>query len=125
MTEAKDLRKGAYVKIDNEVLRVTKKEIVAYGTHSHSKTKLFVQGLINKGEKSINLNHHDQIEELDIIRKAAQVISKLSGKVQIMDTHSYQTIDADVDEELLTELNEGDEVTFIEVEGNAKVLEKR
>ncbi len=65
------------------------------------------------------------IEELDIIRKSAQVISKLPDKVQIMDMHSYQTIDADVDEELLNELNEGDEVTFIEVEGNARVLEKR
>jgi len=125
MTEAKDLKKGSYIKYNNEVLRVIKKEVVVYGTHSHSKTRLFVQGLISKGEKAINLNHHDVIEELDIIRKSAQVISKLPDKVQIMDSHSYQTIDADVDEELLNELNEGDEVTFIEVEGNAKVLEKR
>lgn len=125
MTEAKDLKKGNYIKYNNEVLRVIKKEVVVYGTHSHSKTKLFVQGLINKGEKSINLNHHDQVEELDIIRKSAQVLSKSADKVQIMDSHSYETIDASADEELLNELNEGDEVTFIEVEGNARILEKR
>ena len=125
MTEAKELRKGAYVKINNEVLRVTKKETVAYGTHSHSKTKLFVQGLINKGEKSINLSHHEQVEELDIIRKSAQVISKGDDKLQIMDSQSFETIDADVEPEILSEVNEGDEVTFIEIEGTARVLEKR
>jgi translation elongation factor P/translation initiation factor 5A len=125
MTEAKELRKGAYIKFNNEVLRVTKKEIVAFGTHSHSKTKLFVQSLNSKGEKSINLNHHDQVEELDIIRKSAQVISKGDDKLQIMDSQSFETIDADAEPEVLNEVNEGDEVTFIEVEGNAKVLEKR
>ena len=39
MTEAKDLRKGDYIFYNDELLRVVKKEIVAYGTHSHSKTK--------------------------------------------------------------------------------------
>ena len=126
MTEAKDLRKGSCIFYNNELLRVTRKEVAAVGTHSHSKTKLFVQGLLQGGsERSFNLNHHDIIEEVDIIRKEASVISKLPDKVQIMDTHSYETIDAEIDSVLLSEINEGDMVTFIQFKGMTKVLEKR
>ena len=124
MTAANDLRKGSYILINNEILQVVRKEIVAFGTHSHSKTKLFVKGLSAKGEKSFNLNHHDNVEELDIVRKKAQVISKMHDKVQIMDARSYETLDADADQELLNEINEGDEVVFIDIGGKTKVLEK-
>ena len=125
MAAASDLKKGDYFKHNNEMLRIIRKEVVVYGTHSHSKLKLFVQSLDKKGEKSINLHHTDKVEILDIIRKAAQVLSKTQGKVQIMDNVSYETFDADIDEELHNNLNEGDEVTFIDLEGNIKVLEKR
>ena len=125
MAAASDLKKGDYFKHNNEMLRIIRKEVVVYGTHSHSKLKLFVQSLDKKGEKSINLHHTDKVEILDIIRKAAQVLSKTQGKVQIMDNVSYETFDADIDEELHNNLNEGDEVTFIDLEGNIKILEKR
>ena len=125
MTEAKELRPGNYIKLNNEILKVVRKEVVAYGTHSHSKTKLFVQGLFSKGEKSINLNHHDNVEQVEIIRKEGQVIAKMPDKVQVMDSVSYETVDVDIDNELLNEINEGDTVTFINFEGKAKVIEKR
>ena len=125
MTEAKDLRKGAYILLNGEIMRVVRKETVAYGTHSHSKTKLFLQGLLSKGEKDINLMHHDKVEELDITRKAAQVISKIGEAVQIMDSVSYETFDAKIESETLEEVSEGDTVTFIEHNGSAMVLEKR
>jgi translation initiation factor 5A len=125
MTTAKELKAGNYVNINNEVLKVVRKEVVAYGTHSHSKTKLFVQGLFSKGEKSFNLNHHDHVDVLDIIRKKGQAISKSDDKVQVMDIVSYETIDADADPELFSSINEGDEVTFINYKGRAMVLGKK
>ncbi|MFH2028344.1 MAG: hypothetical protein ABIJ08_04360 [Nanoarchaeota archaeon] len=124
MTAAKDLQKGKYIRYNGEIYQVVRKEIVAYGTHSHSKTKLFVRSLSSSGEKSFNLSHHDNVEELDIIRKKAQVIAKLNDKVQVMDNISYETFDADVDRVLLDDIKEGDEVIFIDFEGRAKVLQK-
>ena len=123
MAVASELKKGDYFKHNNEIFKLIRKELVAYGTHSHSKLKLYIQGLDKKGEKTINLHHTDKVEILNIIRKAAQVISKTEDKVQIMDSVSFETIDADLPEEL--EINEGDEVTFIDLEGNIKILEKR
>lgn len=125
MTEAKDLKAGDYIKLNNEIVKVIRKEVVAYGTHCHSKNKLFLQGLISKGQKIVNMSHSDKVETVEVIRKEGQVISKMPDKVQIMDNVSYETIDAEVDDELLNVLNEGDTVTFIEMEGKSKVMEKR
>ena len=125
MTEAKELQKGMYISYNNEIFKVTRKEVVACGTHSHSKTKLFVQPLFGGGEKPINLAHHDSVDVVDIIKKEGQVIAKMAGKVQLMDTRSYETMDADVDDGLLKEISEGDNVTFISFRGQTRVLEKR
>lgn len=125
MATASELNRGDYFKHGNEILRVIRKELVAYGTHSHSKLKLFVQPLDKKGEKAINLHHTDKVEILNIVRKSAQVISKLPNKLQIMDLVSYETLDAEAPADLMEEINEGDEVTFIDLDGNIKILEKR
>ncbi len=124
MTEAKELKQGNYIRINKEILKVIRKEVVACGTHSHSKTKLFVQGLFSKGERTINMSHHENVDMVDIVKKQGQIIS-LTGKAQVMDNVSYETVDADVDPELIKELTEGDTVIFINFEGKAMVLEKR
>ncbi|MBU0628609.1 MAG: hypothetical protein KKC75_05435 [Nanoarchaeota archaeon] len=125
MVQAKELKPGNYIRINKEILKVIRKEVVACGTHSHSKTKLFVQGLMSKGEKNFNFAHGDNLEVVEIMKKEGQVISKMPDKVQIMDVISFETIDADADRELLESLNEGDSVTFISFEGNTRVMEKR
>ena len=53
MAVATDLEKGKWFLVNNEPVRVTRKEVVAVGTHSHTKLKIFFQGLAAKGEKSI------------------------------------------------------------------------
>src|SRR3989339_99532 len=124
MAQAKDIYPGMYIRMHNEILKVTKKEIANCGTHCHSKTRLIVRGLFSKGERSFNLGHNENVETVEITRKQGQVIAKLPGKVQVMDIVSYETVDADVEKELLEELNEGDTVIFINFEGKATVLEK-
>jgi len=125
MTEAKNLRKGNYIFHNDELLRVVKKEVVAYGTHSHSKTKLFVTDIHGKKERSFNVNHHEQMKDADIKRLEGQVIAKMPGKIQVMDTVSYETFDAKVELEMHSQINEGDSITFVNFEGNVTVLEKR
>src|SRR3989344_6130760 len=117
MVQAKDIYPGMYIRMNNEILKVTKKEIANCGTHCHSKTRLIVRGLFSKGERGFNLGHNENVETIDIMRKEGQVISKLQDKVQIMDVVSYETMDADADKELLETINEGDSVTFITFEG--------
>jgi len=125
MASASELKKGSYFIHEGKPVRVNRKEIVAYGTHSHSKLKIFIQGLNDKSEKTINMHHTDKIEIVSIIRKEGQVLSKSDGKVQIMDSVSYETLDGDAPEELHRELTEGDQITFIDFKGNIQIIEKR
>ena len=125
MATATELKKGMYFLLNNQLVRVTKKEIVVYGTHSHSKLKIFYTDVKGSGEKFVNMKHEDKIEILDIIRKTGQVISKTDNSVQIMDMQSYETFDVSIDQELLDELNENDEVIFINFNNNYQILEKK
>jgi len=125
MSLAAELERGNYFLVNNEPVRVLRKEVISVGTHSHTKLKFYVQGLYTKGEKIITLAHADKVDIVDISRKSGQIISKTGSKVQIMDTHSYETFDAGLSEDLLNEVKEGDEVTFIDYNGNVTVIEKR
>ena len=125
MATADDLQKGSYFIHNNEPVRVLRREVVAYGTHSHSKLKIFFQGLNDKGERSINLHHTDKVEIVNITRKTGQVISKAGDTIQVMDADSYETLDATAAKELFNEINEGDEVTFIDLNGVTQIIEKR
>ena len=69
--------------------------------------------------------HGDKVEILDIIKKTGQIISKASNKAQIMDMKSFETIDAEATPEIITMINEGDEVIYIEFNGMNKILEKK
>ncbi len=123
MASASDLKKGSCFLHRGNVVKVNKKELVAYGTHSHSKLKFFVEDLFNKKQDTVTLAHQDNVETVDIIKKTGQVISK--NPLQIMDIVSYETLDAEADEELINSLNEGDEVIFVSYRGKVSILEKK
>jgi len=107
-----------------EPVRVLKKEVVVYGTHSHSKLKLFCKNVFTGQDSVLTLGHKDKVDLVDIKRKIGQVISKTSQNLMVMDNVSYETFEADVDEELMEELTEGHGVVFVEFGGKTKVLEK-
>ena len=125
MAMASELERGSYFIYSGEPVRVARKELVAYGTHSHSKLKIFIQGLSEKSERSVNFHHTDKVEIIEIVRKLGQVIAKANNKVQIMDLVSYETLDANAQSELLYNLNEGDQITFVNINGNIQILERR
>ena len=125
MPQASELERGTYFIYNNEPVRVLRKEVIVVGTHSHSKLKFYIQGLNDKGEKTATFHHTDKVEIVDIIRKLGQVISKTGSKAQVMDMVTYETLDAAAPSEVLNKLNEGDNVTFINLNGNVQIIEKR
>ena len=124
MATASELKKGSYFIHNGKIVEVLRREVIAYGTHSHTKLKIYFKGLADRGEKNVNFHHTDSVEVLDITKKTANVVSKSNGKVQIMDSMTYETLDASAPAELLSELEEGNEVSFIDVNGNIQIIEK-
>ena len=124
MSSASDLDRGSAFEYRGELLKVARKEVIAVGTHSHTKLKFFVRPLFGGGEKVITLAHNDKVEILDVKKKTGTVVAILPDKVQIMDSHTYETLDADIEPELLEQLREGAEVIFVDYQGKVKVVEK-
>jgi len=122
--EAKEANIGQWILYQGEPCQIKRKENVAFGTHSHSKTKLFLKPLSKGGIKELICSHNDKLEEVDITKKTGNVIAKQKDKVQIMDIVSYETFDAEIDKELLNEIKVGDDVIFINFNG-IRVLEKK
>ena len=125
MSVASELEKGNYFMYNGDPVRVVRKEVVSVGTHSHTKLKFYIQGLRDKGERTAIFQHSDRVEKIDLMRKQGQIISKTANKVQVMDSISYETLDANLPSELINEINEGDYVTFIELNGKVEILDKR
>ena len=125
MAIASDLEKSNYFIYNGEPVRVVRKEVVSVGTHSHTKLKFYVQGLREKGERNVILQHSDRVDKIDIMRKQGQIIAKAGNKVQLMDSASYETLDSNLTPELANEINEGDYVTFVELNGAVEILDKR
>lgn len=124
MVSAKEIGAGDYFKVKNDIFCVVRKELVNVGTHSHTKIKMFVQNLNGGSEKQMVYSHEDKLEGVDVVRSKGQVVLKGNNSVQIMDLFSYETVDANIEPELLSELSEGDTVAYVDVEGRKKVLDK-
>ena len=125
MANASELKKGIYFLYNGEPVQVKKREIVVVGTHSHSKLKIYYSHITSRGEKSVIYSHKDRVDILDIIKKVGQVISKANNKIQVMDMQSYETFDASIDAELFNQINENDEIIFIDYNKKYQILEKK
>jgi len=125
MPTASELERGNYFIYNNEPVRVLRREVIVVGTHSHSKLKFYIQGLREKGERTVTFQHSDRVEKIEIMRKQGQVISKSGNKVQLMDAVSYETLDSNLPQELADDVNEGDNVTFVDLNGKIEILDKR
>lgn len=124
MGTAKDLGVGDCFRIKNDIFIVIRREVVSVGKHSHSRVKLTVENLNGGGEKQMVYSHEDKLDTLDVRRIKGQVVSKGKDVAQVMDPFTYETFDAEVDAQLLSELTEGDTVMYADIEGRRKVLEK-
>lgn len=124
MPTATELERGNYFIYNGEPVRVLRREVIVVGTHSHSKLKFYIQGLREKGERTVTFQHSDRVEKIEIMRKQGQIISKSGNKVQLMDAVSYETLDSNLPPEL-DDVNEGDSVTFVDLNGKIEILDKR
>jgi len=125
MLEVKKLKKGSYILHKGEPYIVKEVQNVVTGTHTHSKIKLIIHGLFSGINESFTLPPHDHVDDIHIIRKHGQVISKTEDKIQVMDLFSYDTLDADYHKDLVGDLEEGDEITYVDFGGTAFIVEKR
>jgi translation initiation factor 5A len=111
---ASDLEKGKFFIYKGEVLQVMRKSLVNVGTHSHTKLVITASDLNGKKIRELVMGHNDRVEMIEVMKKKGTVLSIIGEKLQIMDSHSYETLDASCDKDLFSTLHEGDEITYVD-----------
>ncbi len=126
MVEAASLKKGECVDRDGEPFRIEKIRSVVTSRHTHTKIKMELTGMFTGAKKALTLPNDEKMEQVDIIRKHGQLIAKKSMQsCQVMDLRDYEVHEVSASGDLMTELKEGDEVTYIEYKGVAKIVGTR
>ncbi|MBW2995740.1 hypothetical protein KY332_00405 [Candidatus Woesearchaeota archaeon] len=59
----------------------------------------------------------------DLVRKCATIISKKQNQIEMLDSTSFETLKATIDEALSANVN--DQVTYVQTDDGIKVLEVR
>lgn len=124
MVEASSLKKGDFVVQDGGPCMVEKAQSVVVGRHSHTKMKIELLNMFSGEKRALSMASGEEFEKVDVIRKHGQFITKTGDKRgQVMDMKDYGVLEAEIKEEL--DINEGNEVTYIEFKGRALVIDRR
>jgi translation initiation factor 5A len=124
MVEASSLKRGDFVVQDGAPYLVEKAQAVVVGRHSHTKMKIDLLNMFSGERRSLSAATGEEFEKVEIIRKHGQFISKTEeGRGQVMDMVNFGVLDCEIKEGV--ELNEGDEVTYIDFKGRVMILETR
>lgn len=121
-TEAKT---GTNIIVDGVPCVVRSVDISKTGKHGHSKCRFEAIGMINGQKKVFVVPGHERLEVPLVEKKKGQVLSKLDGKVSLMDLESFETIEVPChDEEVFAELEENGNCEYWNIEGE-KIVKRR
>ena len=126
MIEVKKLRKGDYIVHKDKPYRVRNIGTKVMGSHSHTITKIELESLLDGAKDTITKSSHERLEDLKIVRRLGQYISPAGGgRVQVMAMDDYEVFEAEVLPDVMGQLKQGGNLTFVEFKGKKIVLEVR
>jgi len=115
--EAKSLKPGNYVVIDDEPCKVLNVSTSKPGKHGAAKARIEAIGLIDGKRREIVKPGSASVDVPIIEKLKAQVLSVSGNSVQLMDMQDYETFECAIPEELQGKLSEGQEVSYWKVLG--------
>lgn len=125
MTDAGSLKVGNYILLDNVSCVIKSIQISKTGKHGHAKCRIEAIGVINDEKKIVMMPGHDKVEVPIIEKRAAQILSIIGDKVNVMDSENYETMEMGLPEELKDGLKEGDHVIYWVVGGQRVIKQKK
>jgi translation initiation factor 5A len=118
------LRKGGYTVIDGEACRIVDLSRSKPGKHGSAKARVVAIGAFDNIKRSFVKPVSAQVEVPIIEKRTGQVLSVMSGSVQIMDLETYQVSENALPEEedLRSKLRNGAEIEYWSILGKTKIM---
>jgi len=117
------LKPGSYVLIDEEVCQVKSTEKSKPGKHGAAKVRIVAFNIFTGQKRGLLKGTDVEVFIPVLLKKSAQFIAEVGSSVQIMDTTTFETIEAPKLEDV--KLVAGDELEYYQYGGNAKIIRKR
>ena len=124
LINATDAKLGTSIIIDDEPCTVKSLDISKTGKHGASKARIEAIGIFDNKKRVIAVPGHERFEVPLINKLKGQVLSVQDDKVSLMDLESFETIDAQIDENIKQELKEGDSIEYWEISGR-RIIKRR
>jgi len=124
LIHATQAKPGNSILVDGVPCTVRSNDISTSGRHGHAKCRIEAISIIDGKKKVLVIGGHDRLEIPMINKHNGQVLSITEDKVSLMDMTSYETLELPISEELKSQINEGDQVEYWEIEG-AKFIKKK
>ena len=121
--QAGTLKPGAYVLIDEEVCQIKSTEKSKPGKHGASKVRIVAFNIFTSQKRGLLKGTDVEVYIPVLFKKSAQFVAEVGSNVQIMDTTTFETMDAPKPEDV--KLIAGDEVEYYKYDDSVKIIRKR
>lgn len=108
--EAKSVKKGSYIMIDDEPCEVRKTKKSAPGKHGHAKYRIQGRGVFDDKTRTITKPGDRKLMSPDVDKKVGQIVSKDGSIAQVMDMDTYETEEMQLPDDL--SVSEGEEIEY-------------
>jgi len=121
--QAGTLKPGSYVLVDEEVCQVKSTEKSKPGKHGAAKVRIVALNIFTNQKRGLLKGTDVEVYVPVLFKKSAQFVAEVGNNIQIMDTTTFETMDAPklTDVKLVA----GDELEYYKYGDNVKIIRKR
>ena len=122
-SEIRELKENRYMVIDDEPCKIKSIDTSKPGKHGEAKARIEAVGIFdNKKHSMINpVTHKVRVPIID--RRKGQVVSLSDNEANIMDLDNYQTFQITIEEDIQGEIEQGQEIRYLETMGKRKITQ--
>ena len=123
LIEAREVREGRYIVIDDEPCRVTSISLSKPGKHGEAKARIEAISLFTDKKKTLLSPAGHRVKVPVIKKENASIVADMGGnKAQFMDMETFETYDIDVPEEFRGQIEAGKEAEIQAVMGRRMIM---
>jgi translation initiation factor 5A len=115
--DATEIKVGTNIILDGVSCTVRNIDISKTGKHGHAKCRIEAITIIGGQKKIVVLPGHDRVEVPMVDKRKGQVLSKGDGKVSLMDSESFETLEVMCPEDVMPEIQDGGNCEYWDIEG--------
>ncbi|HLD12360.1 MAG TPA: translation initiation factor IF-5A [Candidatus Nanoarchaeia archaeon] len=104
---AVDVKPGSYIIFDGKACVVKDVQKSKPGKHGHAKCRISAVSIVDDAKIIKIMPGHDRVEVPLIQKRDAQALSIANGKVNIMDSETFETFDLPIPDEFKDQIKEG------------------